>query len=279
MGALQQTPVTALEVEKPVRLRKPHSVLRSWLTGLASVVLVLAFWEFISGTGRVTALLLPTPVAVLQSAITLMANGTLPVDIAVSLGRVIVGFFAALCIAVPLGVFMGLSRTVTDGVNPLVEIVRPVPPIAIIPIAMLWFGIGETSKVFLIAYGAFFPILLNTISGFRAIDPIHIRAVQSLGAGRWQIIRYVVLLSAFPHIVVGARLGMGMGFIVLVAAELIAADSGLGFLIQDARQHFMSDQIFVGIIAIGILGLLLNQSLSVLERRIVPWRFIGEGVT
>ena len=276
MDVLQEMPV---EVEKPARIRRPRSALRSWLTGTGSVLLVFVVWEFLSATGRVNALLLPTPIAVAQAAIKLTVSGTLPIDIAVSLGRVIVGFFAALCVAVPLGVFMGLSRTVTDGVNPLVEIARPIPPIAIIPIAMLWFGIGETSKVFLIAYGAFFPILLNTISGFRAIDPIHIRAVQSLGAKRWQLIRYVVVLSAFPHIVVGARLGMAMGFIVLVAAELIAADSGLGFLIQDARQHFMTDQIFVGIIAIGILGLLLNQSLLVLERRIVPWRFIGEGVT
>lgn len=247
---------------------------RSWITGCISVAIVIGLWEFLSATGRVNALLLPTPVAVFQAAVMMTQNGTLPIDTAVSLGRVLVGFLAALVIAVPLGVLMGLSRVVYDAINPLIEVVRPVPPIAIIPIAMLWFGIGESSKIFLIAYGAFFPILLNTIAGFRAIDPVHIRAVQSLGATRWQVIRHVVMLSAFPYIVVGARLGMAMGFIVLVAAELIAADAGLGFLIQDARQHFMTDQIFVGIIAIGIVGLILNQSLLVLEQRIVPWRFI-----
>ena len=247
---------------------------RSWITGCISVEIVIGLWEFLSATGSVNALLLPTPVAVFQAAVMMTKNGTLPIDTAVSLGRVLVGFLAALVIAVPLGVLMGLSRVVYDAINPLIEVVRPVPPIAVIPIAMLWFGIGESSKIFLIAYGAFFPILLNTIAGFRAIDPVHIRAVQSLGATRWQIIRHVVMLSAFPYIVVGARLGMAMGFIVLVAAELIAADAGLGFLIQDARQHFMTDQIFVGIIAIGIVGLILNQSLLVLEQRIVPWRFI-----
>jgi ABC-type nitrate/sulfonate/bicarbonate transport system permease component len=249
-------------------------VTRSWITGCASIAIVVGVWEFLSATGRVNALLLPTPVAVFQAAVTLTQNGTLPIDTGVSLGRVLVGFLAALVVAVPLGVLMGLWRVVSDAVNPLVEVLRPVPPIAIIPIAMLWFGIGESSKIFLIAYGAFFPILLNTIAGFRAIDPIHIRAVQSLGATRWQIIRHVIVLSAFPYIVVGARLGMAMGFIVLVAAELIAADAGLGFLIQDARQHFMTDQVFVGIIAIGIVGLILNQSLLVVERRIVPWRYI-----
>lgn len=250
------------------------ATLRSWVTGLISVGIVIGVWQFLSSTGRVNAFLLPGPLSVFRAAVMLTSTGTLPVDAAVSLARVLAGFCAALVIAVPLGVLMGLWWPIRDSVNPLVEVLRPVPPIAIIPIAMLWFGIGETSKIFLIAYGAFFPILLNTISGFRAIDPVHIRAVQSLGGKRWDVIRHVVILSAFPHIIVGARLGMAMGFIVLVAAELIAADSGLGFLIQDARQHFMTDQIFVGIIAIGIIGLLLNQSLLLVERRIVPWRYI-----
>jgi len=253
-------------------LRK--GTLRSSVVGLLSIGIVVGLWQYLSSTGKVNALLLPTPVDVFRAGVMLTLNGTLPVDAAVSLLRVLAGFLAALVIAVPLGVLMGLWWPVKDSINPLVEVLRPVPPIAIIPIAMLWFGIGETSKIFLIAYGAFFPILLNTIAGFRAIDPIHIRAVQSLGGKRWDIIRHVVILSAFPHIVVGARLGMAMGFIVLVAAELIAADSGLGFLIQDARQHFMTDQIFVGIIAIGVIGLLLNQSLLFVERRIVPWRYI-----
>ena len=259
------------------RSRSQRRALRSFATGAISVIGVIVLWSVLSATGTVNPLLLPGPIAVLRAAIALTVSGVLPIDIGVSLGRVLAGFFVALAVAVPLGVLMGLSRTMNDSVNPLVEIVRPVPPIAIIPIAMLWFGIGETSKVFLIAYGAFFPILLNTISGFKAIDPIHVRAVQSLGARRWDVIRHVIFLSAFPHIIVGARLGMAMGFIVLVAAELIAADSGLGFLIQDARQHFMTDQIFVGIIAIGIVGLLLNQSLLALEKRIIPWRYIADG--
>jgi ABC-type nitrate/sulfonate/bicarbonate transport system permease component len=251
-----------------------RTVLRSWITGKISVSIVLIVWQFLSGTGKVNALLLPSPLSVFQAAVKLMADGTLPVDTAVSLGRVLAGFVVAFCVAVPLGVLMGTWWVVKDSVTPLVEIIRPVPPIAVIPVAMLWLGIGEPSKIFLIAYGAFFPILLNTIAGFRAIDPIHIRAVESLGAKRWDVVRHVVILSAFPHIVVGARLGMAMGFIVLVAAELIAADSGLGFLIQDARQHFMTDQIFVGIIAIGIIGFALNQTLLVVERWIVPWRYL-----
>jgi ABC-type nitrate/sulfonate/bicarbonate transport system permease component len=254
---------------------KAQSV-RSLITGALSICIVLWLWQYLSASGKVNALLLPTPVAVFQAAVMMTQNGTLPWDAVISLMRVVVGFLVALIIAVPLGVLMGLWWPVRDSITPLVEVLRPVPPIAIIPIAMLWLGIGESSKIFLIAYGAFFPILLNTIAGFRAIDPVHIRAVQSLGAKRWDVIRHVIILSAFPHIVVGARLGMAMGFIVLVAAELIAADSGLGFLIQDARQHFMTDQIFVGIITIGILGLLLNQSLLLLERRIVPWRYIEQ---
>ncbi|MGH7715020.1 MAG: ABC transporter permease, partial [Vulcanimicrobiaceae bacterium] len=191
---------------------------RSIVTGTLSICIVLGVWQYLSATGKVNALLLPTPVAVFKAAAAMTVSGELPWDTAVSLLRVVAGFLAAMVIAVPLGVLMGLWWPVRDSVTPLIEVLRPVPPIAIIPIAMLWFGIGETSKIFLIAYGAFFPILLNTISGCRAIDPVHSRAVQSVGAKRWDVIRHVIILSAFPHIVVGARLGMAMGFIVLVAA-------------------------------------------------------------
>lgn len=247
-----------------------------WI-GAASIATIIAVWAFLSGTGRVNDLLLPGPSAVLKAGVALALDGTLLTDITASLGRVVAGFLVALAIAIPLGILMGISRTVHYAVDPLVEVVRPIPPIAIIPLAMLWFGIGEASKVFLIAYSAFFPILLNTIAGFHAIDPIHMRAALTLGANRFQIYRYVVLMSIFPHVVVGARLGMAMGFIVLVAVELIAASSGLGFRIQEARQYFRTDQILVGIVVIGLLGLLLNHSLLALERRVVRWRFLGTG--
>jgi ABC-type nitrate/sulfonate/bicarbonate transport system permease component len=138
----------------------------------------------------------------------------------------------------------------------------------------LWFGIGELSKVFIIAYGAFFPILVNTMAGFREVDPVLIRAARTLGASRWQIFRDVVLRSALPSIVVGARLGMGLAFIVLVAAELIASSEGLGFLINDARYNFRTDRVFLGMLLIGVLGFVLNKLLIEIERRLLRWRTV-----
>jgi ABC-type nitrate/sulfonate/bicarbonate transport system permease component len=159
-------------------------------------------------------------------------------------------------------------------VFPVVELLRPIPPIAWIPIVVMWFGIGELSKVLVIAYGAFFPILLHTVVGFADVEPIHLHAIATFGASRWQRFRYVYLPSAFPHIVLGLRLGVGMAFIVLVAAELIASNSGLGFLINNASQNFDSSQAIVGMIFIGLIGYLLNELLQLLERRVVRWKAI-----
>src|SRR6185369_1820250 len=184
------------------------------------------------------------------------------------------GFALAVVVAVPLGVLIGLSSTTHGLIDPLIELLRPVPPIAFIPLAILWFGIGEISKVMIIAYGAFFPIFVNTMAGFREVDRVHIRAAQALGAGRFDIFKDVVLPSAFPQMVTGARLGMGLAFIVLVAAELGAASEGLGYLINDARFSFRTDQIFVGINTIGLLGLALNKGLLEAERRLLRWKFL-----
>ena len=242
--------------------------------GAVGIVGVLLGWSAVTHFGLVNAFLLPSPGAALATGLELARSGTLWGDTIASLTRVLIGFVVALSTAVPLGILMGLLRRVNYLVDPLIELIRPVPPIAIIPLAMLWFGIGEESKIFLIAFGSFFPILLNTLAGLRAIDPTHVRAIKTLGASRWQVIRRVVIPAAFPQIVVGARLGIAMGFIVLVAAELIAADSGLGYLIEDARRRFATDAVLVGIVVIGVIGLALNQLMLLLERRVVPWRFL-----
>jgi ABC-type nitrate/sulfonate/bicarbonate transport system permease component len=171
---------------------------------------------------------------------------------------------------------MGSSSIARGLLDPLVELLRPIPPIAMIPLAILWFGIDELSKVLIIAYGAFFPVLLNTMAGFQEVDRTHIRAAQTLGATRARIFRDVVLRSAYPFIIVGARLGMGMAFIVLVAAELIASDAGLGYLINDGRYNFRTEQIFLGMACIGVIGFALNKMLMYAERRLLKWKYVGQ---
>lgn len=240
--------------------------------GLVSVSTVVVVWWFAAHFQLVNTLLLPGPGEIVAGAVGLTLSGLLPSYIAVSMGRVLIGFCIAFAIALPLGTLIGMSSAVRAAVNPLVELLRPIPPIAMIPLAMLWLGIDEASKYSIIAYGAFFPVVLNTVAGYAAVDPIHIRAARTLGASRWQIFRYVILMSAFPNIIIGARLGMGMAFIVLVASELIAASSGLGFLIMDARSQFRTDWLFVGMITMGLLGFLLNHGLVAIQRRVLRWQ-------
>lgn len=244
------------------------------LLALASIVGAVVIWAIVSALGLVNHVLVPSPLEVARAGLTAITGGTLLRNTAASLVRVVEGFAVAMVIAVPLGALLGISQTLRGLVEPLIELLRPVPPIAFIPLVILWFGIGELSKVMIIAYGAFFPIFVNTMSGFRDVDRLHLRAAQALGAGGFEMFRDVVLPTAIPQIVTGARLGMAMAFIVLVAAELVASSEGLGYLINDARFSFRTDQIFVGIITIGVLGFLLNKGLLELERRLLRWKFL-----
>jgi len=239
-----------------------------------SVAVVLILWQAASHFGVLNPALVPSPMEVAASAIEAIRDGSLLHNTAVSIGRVLLGFVVALVVAIPVGMLMGMSRLVQGVTEPLIELLRPIPPIALIPLAILWFGIGEASKVAIIAYGAFFPIFVSTLAGFRDVDPVHIRGPRTLGATRYELFRDVVLPTAYPQIVTGARLGMSMAFIVLVAAELIASSAGLGYMINYARITFKTDEIFVGICTIGVLGFVLNKGLLELERRIVRWKYL-----
>lgn len=264
--------VTVGERRADVLGRRRLSRRQELMLAVAAIAGVLAAWAVLTGFGLVSPVLLPQPSEVLAAFWQMLAGGALLGHIGASLMRVVEGFLLALLIAVPTGVLMGNSAVFRGLAEPLVELLRPIPPIAVIPLAILWFGIGEVSKVFIIAYGAFFPILVNTMAGFSEVDPVLVRAAQTLGASRYQIFRDVVLRSAFPFIVVGARLGMGMAFIVLVAAELIASSEGLGYLINDARYTFRTDLMFLGMAMIGLLGFALNKLLIAIERRVLRWR-------
>jgi ABC-type nitrate/sulfonate/bicarbonate transport system permease component len=241
---------------------------------VASIVGLLLLWWAITASGLMGTVLLPSPVEVVKSFAKASLDGSLARNVGISLLRVVEGFGIALVLAVPIGIVMGSSSFARALIEPLVELLRPIPPIAVIPLVILWFGIDELSKVVVIAYGAFFPILVNTIAGFQEVDRTHVRAAQTLGARRMHIFRDVILRSAFPFIVVGARLGMSMAFIVLVAAELIASSAGLGYLINDARYNFRTDQIFLGIVCIGVLGFLLNKALLEVEFRLLKWKHV-----
>ena len=252
---------------------------QSWRTRAArstSVALFVVAWQAASLLNRryqyLNPILFPAPLDIVRAAWDEAVQGILWRDIVASLARIFQGFAIGAIVAIPLGCATGYFRRLEDWVDPIIELFRPVPPLALLPLFIIWLGIGEVSKVLLIAFSTFFPIFLNTTEGVRSTDPLHLRAALSLGANRWQIFTNVVARSALPGIIVGLRLGFALGFFVLVAAELIAADSGLGYRIQESRNFFLVDRMFVGAAVIGVLGFTFNVVLRRLEEFLLRWR-------
>jgi ABC-type nitrate/sulfonate/bicarbonate transport system permease component len=217
-------------------------------------------------------ILLPAPDEVMRAGIKMAASGELLRHITASLSRVVWGFSIAAALGIVVGTALGRSRLLEHLVEPMLEMLRPIPPLAFLPMMVLWFGIGEASKVAFIAYAAFFPIFTTTIEGIKYVDPVLIRAASSLGASERQIFWHVVLPAATPNIITGMRLAFGLSFFVIVAAEFIAADSGLGFLINDARTFFLVSNMLLGAAVIGIIGVLANVLLRRIEGRLLRWR-------
>jgi ABC-type nitrate/sulfonate/bicarbonate transport system permease component len=244
------------------------------LIRVASLVgALLLWWLFALANQRfgwVPAALIPTPPQIIAAGWGLRA--VIPGDIVVSMTRVVEGFFIAAVLGVLLGCLSGSSRLVENIVDPILEVLRPIPPLAFLPMFIIWFGLGELSKVLMIAFASFFIVYVNTYQGVRYADPLLMRAARSLGAGRLQTFFTISLPSAMPEIFTGLRLGMGMAFFVLVAAELIAADSGMGFRIQEARWQFRVDRMFFGATLIGAIGFLLLSGLRRLEERVLAWK-------
>jgi NitT/TauT family transport system permease protein len=198
-------------------------------------------------------------------------SGELVHDAAASLFRVLTGFVIGAGLALPFGLVMGVSRTAYALVNPLLQVLRPIPPIAYIPLAILWFGLGNPPAFFLISLGAFFPVVMNTISGVRTVDAIYVRAARNLGASGATLFWRVILPAATPHIMTGIRVGFGVAFIVVIVAEMIAVNNGLGYRILEAREFFWSDKIIAGMISIGLLGLAIDTALHRLSDHLLRW--------
>jgi len=218
------------------------------------------------------AILMPGPLDVFWTGVDLVQSGELQRDILASMSRVLQGFCIAAVAGVGLGMVVGRSRLLENLIDPMLEVLRPIPPLAFLPMMVLWFGIGEASKIAFIAYAAFFPIFTTTLEGIKYVDPLLLRAASSLGATQRDLFRYVVLPAAMPGIITGLRLGFGLSFFVIVAAEFIAADSGLGYLINDARTFFLVSQMLLGAAVIGIIGFTFNRLLRMLEARLLRWR-------
>lgn len=236
--------------------------------GLLSLVLVWASASYFLNSD-----VLPGPLQVLDSGGRLLMDGTLAYNTLISLRRVLVGFCIGVGIGVALGFLVGLSWLASRTIYVFIEMLRPVPGIAWLPLAVLWLGLGEGSKYFLVAIGVFFPVFVGTVRGMRQTDPIHVRSAQALGASRWQIIRDVIFPSALPEILTGQRVGLSLGFIYMVAAELIGGQSGLGYMISYARIAGQPNHIYVGVLVIGALSLALGALQTQIDRHALRWHF------
>jgi NitT/TauT family transport system permease protein len=234
-------------------------------------VVVLAVWEGLSRAGVINPMILPAPSRVLMRWIAYLKSGELPSDAASSLYRVFIGFLIGTGLALPIGLAMGASRSAYAYLNPLVQVLRPIPPIAFVPLAILWFGLGNPPAFFLISLGAFFPVLMNTIAGVRSVDAIYVRAARNLGANKRALFFRVMVPAALPHIMTGIRVGFGVAFIVVIVAEMIAVNNGLGYRILEAREYFWSDKIIAGMITIGLLGLGIDFALARLSDYLLRW--------
>ena len=234
--------------------------------------LLAVWWAAVRVSGSV---IFPTPWQVVTGTAELAADGTLWMHIGASLARVGAGFFLAVAIAVPLGLWMGRVHGAFATLNPLFQILRPISPIAWIPIAILWFGVGNASPIYLIFISSVFPMIVQTTVGVHTIEKRYLRAAENFGVSRARLFRQVVLPAVLPQIVVGMRIGLGVAWLVVVAAEMIALRSGLGYMIIDSRNAGNRyDLVIAGMIIIGLIGLALDGLMRLLENwKWVSWRY------
>jgi NitT/TauT family transport system permease protein len=249
--------------------------LKNILPALALIALVVGLWWIVvleSGS-----VIFPTPGQVVAGALQLAADGTLWQHIGASLLRVATGFSMAVTVAVPLGLWMGRVDGVYRALNPLFQIMRPISPIAWIPLTILWFGVGNASPIFLIFIAAVFPMIVQTAAGVHAIERRYLAAAENFGVARSRLLAQVIVPAVLPEIVVGMRIGLGVAWLVVVAAEMIAPRSGLGYLIIDSRNAGNRyDLVIAAMIIIGLIGLMLDAAMRLLERhKSVRWRYAG----
>ena len=231
-------------------------------------ILLISTWQLLASLSTMPSALFPSPIDVFNGAFESFKQGILFEHIGISLFRVFFGFFLASILAIPLGLLLGTYIHLRMAFDPLMQILRPISPIAWIPLAIMWFGIGNKPAIFIIFITSFFPVLIATASAIKNIDPIIIKYARNFGTSNFDLLKKVILPASFPFIFVGLRISLGFAWVIIVAAEMVGMRSGLGFMILDARNYLRTDLIIAGMIIIGLIGLGLDRAMSYIERRI-----------
>lgn len=259
-------------------LRQPLSTLKQLsLYGLKKIsawvvpILILVIWHYASKTGLLQSRVLPAPLDVLKAFYSLGRSGELWLHLKVSAGRALLGLLIGGGLGLLLGLINGTSRIAATLFDSSLQMIRNIPPLAIIPLVILWFGIDESAKLFLVAFGAFFPMYFNTYYGICEVDPQLIEMGKSYGLNRWQLYRDIILPGTLPSILVGLRFSLGLVWVILIVAETISAQSGIGYMTMNAREFLQTDVVLVGILLYAFLGKLADVLVQLLERFWLRW--------
>jgi ABC-type nitrate/sulfonate/bicarbonate transport system permease component len=253
-------------------MRRPRPWEAERLYGILPILVVLAAWEAAVRMGMLNALFFPPPSLVFRTIVRLTASGELPGHVAISLQRAVLGFVLGAGPGVLLGLCMGWSRRVRAAMEPLVSATYPVPKVALLPIVMLIFGIGEASKIVIVAISAFFPAVINAMTGVIGINPVYFEVAVNCGARRWKTFTRVVIPGSLPLVFAGLRLSLGMALLLVVAAEFVAARTGVGAMIWLAWQTLRTENLYAGVVTWAVLGVVSTEAMRRLEGRVIRWR-------
>jgi sulfonate transport system permease protein len=255
--------------------KKQKSVRRNKILVLFAALIVpaiiMVIWEYLSKTGHLNALILPAPSTIFQSYINLIKSGKLFDNLLISVVRVAQGYLVGACIGLIIGISVGLFRKFEIAISFVLGILRPIPMIAWMPVLILWMGIDEGSKIAVIAIGSFWPVLTNVVSGIRSVDNKYHEVANIFKKNKLQILFNIVLPSALPSIFTGLRIGVGIAWMCVVGAELIASASGIGYLIMTSREMLQPDVMFAGVFSIVLVGLLIDVGLRAIEKKLIKW--------
>lgn len=245
---------------------------RERLVGLISPVALLLIWEVLSRTGLIDVRFFPAPSRIIETMIGMLKSGELTDHTVTSLARLGAGFLFGGVPALLIGVVMGLSKPVRAAIDPLIAATYPIPKSSILPLALLVFGLGESSKIFMVAIGVFYPIAMNTMTGVREINKIYLDVGHNFKASRLNVFWTIALPGALPTIMTGVKLGVGLGLVLIAIAEMVGAKSGLGFMIWNAWETFAVEKMYVGLFVIALIGFVLTVATNEIEKLLVPWK-------
>lgn len=248
---------------------------RDRMLNVLSPILLLGLWEVVARLGLIDTRYFPAPSSILSTLVELLRSGELWANTQVSLRRLFLGFLVGGIPALVLGVVMGLSRALRAFIDPIIAATYPVPKSAILPLILLIFGLGEGSKIAMVAIGVFYPVVINATTGVLEINKIYLDVGQHFRATRWQMFRTIAVPGALPFIMTGIKLGLGMGLILIAIAEMIGAKQGLGFMIWNAWEILSVETMYVGLLVIALIGFVLTLLLNELERWLIPWKKTG----